>query len=146
MAVVSWERDATLEHLALYLMDGLNKMHPTAIAAVRSFDDIPSDPASYPCLILHRTEEEGEALQRCEATIKYMLISQVERQSRPGQFRWVGLAIAHLLRRYPYHEPQMKIVNLEDIRSRYRIGSLQNAVFPFLEIRFQFIDWNIDIE
>lgn len=142
---VTPDADVTLEHLVQYLKAGLNTLQPGCVAAERAFDDLSNDPNAYPLLIVHRTEEEGEALEDCRALIKYVLINQAERQKRPGLFRWMSLAIAQLLRLYEYHDPQMQITNLGSLRSRYRIGAAGNAVFPFVEIQIRFVDWNTDI-
>jgi hypothetical protein len=133
--------DESLEHLAQYLTDKLNTMQPQVIASWHIFDEIPTDPAAYPALILHRTESRGEAFQQCSALLKYMMLNQTERRARPGLFRWLELAIAKCLREYEWIEDApIRLRNLPSLRSRYRIGSAGNALFPFLEITLEFGD------
>lgn len=139
------QTDVTLETLALYLQAKLNAEQPGTIAAIRAFDDIPSDPSAYPCLIMHRTTSKGEAFQDCTGKIRYMLISQTERQARPGQFRWIELAIARAFRLYNTtvdFTDQVATIKTGSLRSDYKIGTMGGAFVPILEIVFEFGDYH----
>ena len=148
------DSDATLRELAEYLATALNLLQTGCVAAVRDFDDVPQDPSAYPCLIIHRTQSEKESLYLCSGRIRYMLLNQDQRSKRPGLFRWVELAIAKLLEDYQHRpDPKLKIVNLDNLRSSYRIGTAQqflsaryrteavHQLFPLLEMEIEFIDY-----
>jgi hypothetical protein len=137
---ITTETDASLRHLAEYLMNGLNDRHQLAVASCWDFDNIPSDPSQYPALVIARLGSSGDSFERSRGFIKYMLLNQVERQGRPGLFRWVEVAIAELLKIYPYHDARVRITNMHTLSSQYRIGTTSAGIFPYIQIVIEFED------
>jgi len=131
--------DTTLRHLVGYLSAACNARYPGAIAQVSDFDNIPSDPAAYPHLCVHRLRGQGERLEQCQGAIRY-LQPMTDRAALPGQFRALQITICQLLDRYTESDGALAIVAPGGYSVRERILQPPGGLIPFFEIEFSFTD------
>lgn len=133
--------DATPAAIALLLMEALNNKWQGSVAQISAHDHVPSDSSAYPHLVVHRTEANGEALERCKGIVRYLLLSPTEKERLPGQFRSMQLAICEILRNLDEPDFKWQIQPPYNFQCRERILGFQNGLIPFFEISFEFADF-----
>jgi hypothetical protein len=137
-------RDAATETIALYLQEQINLRYQGSVAQISTVDRVPSDPAAYPHLVVHRTEAVGRRLELCRGIVRYLILSQTDRENLPGQFRTMQLLICELLEKFydPELRTQIQLNEPDPFKSRDRILGFENGLVPFFEIEFAFLDFN----
>lgn len=96
--------DPALDHLAKWIADRLNAAHPGMVRRWIVSEMLSYQVEEYPLLQLHCISSDGEALERCQGSIRYVCLNdqiQLGEQQQMG-FRWVELAIASALRQFQY--------------------------------------------
>lgn len=132
--------DATTEAIALLLQEQLNNKWQGSVAQISAYDHVPTDGNAYPHLVVHRTEAQGEALEQCKGIVRYLMISQTEKEKLPGQFRAMQLAICEVL--IDLKDPMFswQIQPGQSFKCRERILGFKDGLIPFFEIEFAFLD------
>lgn len=124
--------------LALYLRDGLNAAYSEqlVVSQVRDYNGFANTGEDFPLLCVYRTGSNKELLQRSNMVLAYYLSSFAEQGKLPGIMRWVEVQVANLLEAYSYQDGVCVDLDLSDLRSEYRIGTLGEVAFPYLKIYF----------
>jgi hypothetical protein len=122
-------------------MEQLNNKWQGSVVQISAIDHVPSDPAAYPHLVVHRTEAHGEALERCRGIVRYLMLSPAEKERLPGQFRTMQLAICKVLRNLDEPDFNWQIEPPYDFKCRDRILGFKDGLVPFFEIEFNFTDF-----
>ena len=140
--------DPTLEHLALYLKEGLNeaaRLHGSVcVVGVNTYSSLIQATDQFPLLQVYRMRSRGSSLDECQVEIAYYLPSMVEQQTLPAMCRWVEKTICGLLADYEYTDTVCLEFDLDTLRSEYGIGMRQigtaTVPFPGLKIQVMFKD------
>lgn len=135
--------DPTLEHLAKYLYEGLNRLEPRSLASyqILSGTTAPEIQAlsKFPMLALHRIRCSGERLQNCTVGLEYILpVAALELQG--ASFRWVEETVSFLLSEYDLRGDAACKIKLGDLTSEARTVGRSGIVFQILEISFPIVD------
>jgi hypothetical protein len=96
--------DPALDYLAQRIADRLNAQQPEMVRRWIVSEMLSYQVEEYPLLQLHCLSSTGEALERCQGSIRYVLLNdqiQVGEHQQLG-FRWVERAIAQALRQFQY--------------------------------------------
>lgn len=124
--------DPALEYLAQYIADRLNQASPEMVRCW-IVSELPSyQVKEYPLLQLQCLSAEGEALQQCQGSIRYVLINEMIQTGEQQQlgFRWVQRAIAKALREFQFHQGFGSIpidIPPQKFRSETKAGVLKLA-------------------
>jgi hypothetical protein len=143
--------DPALEHLAQFIADRLNQLQSDMVRRWIVSEMLSYSVEEYPLLQLHCLAANGEALEHCQGSIRYVLINdqiQVGEQQQLG-FRWVQRAIAKILRQFieqtAFLESPIHIAP-QKFRSEIRSGALKLAdgstatALTWVEIFFEYGD------
>lgn len=148
--------DPALDYLAKYLSDLLNEQ---CLGMVRRWivsEMLSYQVEEYPLLQLHCISAEGEALQNCQGSIRYVLINDQIKVGDNQQlgFRWVQRAIAKALRSFQFQTSYGASpieIPPQRFKSEIRTGALKladggtAAQLTWVEIFFSYSD-SADLE
>lgn len=144
---VTNHKDPTMEAIVLMICGAINARWDGVIAGYSAFDRVPTDPTLYPHLCAYRTDYRGHHLELCKGVVRYMAFSPTDLEQVPGRFRAIALAITDALRTADMSpegsavSTRWQIAPDQSFSGRERILGIQNGLIPFLEIEFDFHDF-----
>jgi hypothetical protein len=144
---VTPDKDTTIEAIATSLSAAINSRWGGAVAAMSAIDRIPTDPTRYPHLVVHRRGSTGQHLEYCQGVIRYIMPSPVELEKVPGRMRAMQLAIVDKLRKLSQgiggdSALRWQINPDQSFVCRELILGFGNGLMPFIEIEFEFVDFD----
>ena len=143
--------DPALECLAEFLAEGLNTLYPGMVRRWIA-SELPSFRIEeYPLIQLQCLKREGESLERCRGSIRYLLPNDQLRVGSQQQtsFPYVAKAIARQLGLFDLSQPAcgapLQLVNLPDLLAETRTGPLTlldggTIQLSWVEILFEYRD------